>query len=67
MTLGKAIVMYRAKNKLTMKEFAEKCGLTMQTIYNVETVGQKPSRVTRAKIELVLNGEYELDKEDDDA
>ena len=64
MTLAKAILMYRAKNRMNMKEFAEKCGVTPQTIYNIESVGQKPSRVTRAKIELILGDEYELDAEE---
>ena len=66
MTLAKAIVMYRAKRNISMKEFAALCGVTMQTIYNIEAVGQKPSRVTRAKIEMVLGDEYELDKEDEE-
>ena len=65
MTLDKAILMYRAKHNLTMRAFAEKCGVTMQTIYNIETVKQNPSRFTRAKIELVLGDEYEIDKEVD--
>lgn len=65
MKLSKAMLMYRAKNRMNMKQFAEKAGITMQTVYNIESAGQKPSRVTRAKIELVLNGEYELDDEDD--
>lgn len=65
MTLAKAIVLYRAKNGISMKEFAQKCGITMQTVYNIETVGQKPSRVTRAKIEMVLGDDYEIDEEDD--
>lgn len=66
MTLAKAIVMYRAKRGISMREFAQKCGLTMQTIYNIESVGQKPSRVTRAKIEMVLGDEYELDAEEEE-
>lgn len=65
MTLSKAILMYRAKHDMTMKQFAEACGVALQTIYNVEAVGQKPSRLTRAKIMLVLGDEYSIDKEDE--
>jgi DNA-binding XRE family transcriptional regulator len=63
MTLSKAILMYRAKHDMTMKQFAEACGVTLQTIYNVETVGQKPSRLTRTKIELVIGTEFEIDED----
>lgn len=66
MTIKKAIVMYRAKHNLSMKAFAEKCGLAMQTIYNIETVGQMPSRVTRTKIEMVIGDEYPIDEEKED-
>ena len=65
MTLKNAIVLYRAKNRLSMEKFAEKCGVTAQTIYNIESVGQRPSRVTRAKIEIVLGDEYEIDGDDE--
>lgn len=47
-----------------MKEFAKDCGVTMQTIYNIETVGQNPSRVTRAKIEYQIGDEFEIDDEE---
>ena len=63
MTLRDAILVYRAKNRLSMREFAEKCGVTMQTIYNIESVGQNPSRITATKIKLVLGDEYKIDDE----
>lgn len=66
MKLRDAIVVYRAKNKLSMKAFAEKCGITLQTVYNIETVGQRPSRLTVAKIKLVLGDEYEIAEDEDD-
>lgn len=66
MTIKKAIVMYRAKHSLSMKAFAEKCGVAMQTIYNIETVGQTPSRVTRMKIEMIIGDEYPIDEEEED-
>lgn len=63
MTLKDAILVYRAKNRMSMKAFAEKCGVSMQTIYNIESVGQNPSRVTLAKIKLILGNEYQVDDE----
>lgn len=63
MTLRDAMLIYRAKNKISMSDFAKKCGVSAQTIYNIETVGQNPSRVTRAKIRLVLGDEYKVDDE----
>lgn len=56
MTLRDEIVMYRAKNKLTMKEFAEMVGVTYMTISNIERGVQNPSRLTEAKIRLVMEG-----------
>lgn len=55
--LSDRIVYYRAKNRVTQKELAEKCGVTAQTIHNIECGYQKPSRVTLAKILLVIGEE----------
>lgn len=62
MTLKDAIVRYRAKEGISMRDFAKKCGVSMQTIYNIESVGQNPSRVTKAKIQMVLGDDYEIDE-----
>lgn len=64
--LSEAIVLYRVKHRLSQKAFAEAVGVTPQTIYNVETVGQSPSKMTRTKIMLVLGDEYSIDKEEED-
>mgnify|MGYP002623724043 CR=1 FL=1 len=64
MRLGEAILRYRAENRMSMKDFAEKCGVSAQTIYNIETVGQKPSKVTAIKIKMVLGDEYQIDPEE---
>ena len=54
--LADAIVNYRAKYRLSQREFAERAGVSLQTICNIETGQQEPSRVTVAKIMLVING-----------
>ena len=61
MTLQERMVLYRAKNRITQGELAARCGVTKQTINSVEQGKQEPSRVTLAKIELVVG------KEDDNA
>lgn len=62
MKLGEAILDYRVRNGLSMLAMAKKCNVTQQTIYNIETVGQNPSKLTRGKIMLVLGNEYEIDE-----
>lgn len=57
MTLGERIVEYRAKERINMQEFADRCGVSKQTVYMIETGQQDPNRVTVAKIELVLGKE----------
>lgn len=66
MKLKDAIIRYRAANNLSMKDFASQVGLSVQTVYNIESVGQNPSRVTRAKIEMFLGNEYQIDREEDE-
>lgn len=57
MTLQDRMVEYRAKKRLSQRELGELCGLTTQTINSVENGLQEPSRVTVAKIELVIGKE----------
>lgn len=52
--LIKRMVRYRAKENISMKELARRCNLTTQTIHNIETGVQEPSRMTREKIEMVI-------------
>lgn len=54
MTLADEIITYRAKNRITQKQMAEKCNLTTQTINVIEKHNQKVSKLTEAKIRLVL-------------
>lgn len=66
MKLKDAIIRYRAKNNISMKDFASQVGLSVQTVYNIESVGQNPSRITRAKIEMFLGDQYVIDREEDE-
>ena len=50
---------YRAKRNITQNELAERCGLTVQTITNIERCKQNPSRLTAEKIRLVIEKEEE--------
>ncbi len=56
MTLQEKMVMFRAKENLTQKQLAERVGISVQTINGIENETQMPSRLTQAKIELVING-----------
>lgn len=55
--LAEKMIVYRAKHNLTLKEFAEKVGVTFQTVRMIESGRQNPSRLTATKILLVLEGE----------
>lgn len=57
MTLQERMIEYRAKNDITQRELAEKIGVSVQTINSVENGTQTPSKVTQAKIELVVGKE----------
>lgn len=54
MALRDEMIRFRASNRLTMKQLAEMAGVTYMTISNIERGVQKPSRVTEAKIRLVM-------------
>lgn len=51
------MVEYRARERISQGELARRCGLSVQTICSVENETQEPSRVTLAKIELVIGKE----------
>lgn len=55
-TLSERMVLYRAKERISQAELARRCGVTVQTINSVENETQTPSRVTVAKIELIVGG-----------
>ena len=59
MTLQERMVQYRAKERISQTELAERCGLSYQTINSVENGTQDPSKVTQAKIELIVGKEQE--------
>lgn len=61
--LSNDMIKYRALHRLTQRDLAAKCGLSVQTINSVETDQQKPSRITEAKIRLVVNEEEVRDAE----
>lgn len=57
MTLSERMIMYRAINRISQQELAQRCGVSTQTINSIENGTQAPSRVTVAKIELVIGKE----------
>lgn len=59
MTLQERMVEYRAKERISQRELASRCGISVQTINSVENGIQEPSARTRAIIELVVGKEKE--------
>ena len=59
MTLQERMIEYRAKERITQADLAERVGVTIQTINSVENGKQDPSKITVAKIELVIGKENE--------
>ncbi len=57
MSLQDRMIEYRAKERITQVELAERVGVSVQTICSVENGTQEPGKVTRAKIELVVGKE----------
>lgn len=57
MTLQERMIEFRAKERINQQELAERCGVSKQTIYSIENEMQEPSKVTLAKIELVIGKE----------
>ncbi len=54
--IAKRVLRYRAKKGLTQLEFANICRVSPVTMCAVEK-GVIPSKITTAKIELILGGE----------
>lgn len=57
MTIGERMIEYRAKERLSQQEMADRCGVSKQTIYAMENGLQDSTKVTVAKIELVIGKE----------
>jgi len=54
MSLQEEMIRYRAKERISQTELARRCGLTVQTINSVENGSQTPSKLTEAKIKMIL-------------
>jgi DNA-binding XRE family transcriptional regulator len=54
MSLQEEMIRYRAKERISQTELARRCGLTVQTINSVENGSQTPSKLTEAKIRMIL-------------
>lgn len=60
MELPNKMLRYRAIHRISQKELARRCGVSMQTIYSIENGLQTPSRVTEEKIRLVVEENQEM-------
>lgn len=59
MDLINKMLVYRAKHKMSQKEFAELVGLSTMTVNSIEAGRQTPSALTKTKILLVIDNEKE--------
>lgn len=57
MSLQQRMIDYRARERISQTELADRCGVSYQTINSVENGKQDPSKITVAKIELVIGRE----------
>ena len=64
MTLAERMLDYRAKENISQKELARRVGVTLQTVNSIETRQQTPSRLTVAKIELIIGKDEKNNVED---
>lgn len=55
--LADQIVRYRAKYNLNQQQFAERCGLTKQTIGAIESGLHGVTKLTKAKIMRIIEEE----------
>lgn len=55
--LSKKMLEYRAKENISQKELAKRVGVSLQTINSIENGIQEPTKLTEAKIYLVINNE----------
>ena len=54
--LQEKMIHFRAEHNLSQTDFAKKCKLSTQTVMSIEKGQQNPSRITYAKIMIVING-----------
>ena len=54
MTLPEQMKFYRARERISQKELARRCGVSLQTINSIETGVQHPSEITEIKIRMVI-------------
>lgn len=57
-SLSDQIIQYRARHNLNQQEFAELCSLTKQTIGAIESGRHGITKLTRAKILRVIEGDF---------
>ena len=63
-SLAERMLVYRARNRLSQGDLAKMCGISLQTVYHIENGIQEPSKLTVAKIELVIGGQENAEHRD---
>lgn len=55
--LQEQMLKFRAKNRLSQRESANRSGVSLQTWYSIEKGYQTPSKITETKIRLLIEDE----------
>lgn len=55
--IAEKMLEYRAKHNLSQSKLADLCGITTQTVNSIENGIQSPSKLTEAKIKLIVDKE----------
>ena len=62
--LSKKMLEYRAKENISQRELAKRVGVSLQTINSIENGIQEPTKLTEAKIYLIINNNDEKEEKE---
>ena len=62
--LSKKMLEYRAKENISQRELAKRVGVSLQTINSIENRIQEPTKLTEAKIYLIINNNDEKEEKE---
>lgn len=60
MSLRDLMINYRAKERITQEELAQRCGLSRKWVNQIENGKLLPSPVTEAKIRIAIGADKEV-------
>lgn len=55
--LRKDLISFRARNNISLKKFSQLCNCSTQTVWNIESGRNKPSKMVAIRIRNILDNE----------